>query len=481
MSSTTPIYTNKFSITILGILSGLCWYLGNGLVGDFWFLVWVAPVPVLLIAYTNSGSMAFTASFIAYLIGRMSWFSYLVRVATLVPAIIFTLILPLVFALIIIAARQVVKKTNAWYSVFAFPALFTAFEYLVFKFSADGTAASVAYSQANCLPLVQVVSITGILGITFFVTLVPSAIALAWYFRQEKSKSKWVMISTGIPIIAILLFGFLRLNSNSPTNTIKAGIAVLDEKAHNTSDRPNPEKDSRTTAGYLQQVSKLAVQGAQVVLFPERALSLDKLSGDSIIKALSAVAKQNHVYIITGYTNLRGEKERNSSLVIDANGNIVLDYDKRHLVTGFESQFTPGNQIGLFKFAGTQMGSAVCKDMDFDSYIRQYGAEKPSILYVPAWDFIVDDWLHCRMAILRGVENGFSEVRAARLGRLTISDQYGKVTTEASCSNSQSASVVGDVSLQHTDTLYVRFGDWFGVLNLLAALGFILIGIVKRK
>jgi apolipoprotein N-acyltransferase len=31
------------------------------------------------------------------------------------------------------------------------------------------------------------------------------------------------------------------------------------------------------------------------------------------------------------------------------------------------------------------------------------------------------------MAILRGVENGFAVVRAARQGELTISDYHGKV------------------------------------------------------
>jgi len=34
------------------------------------------------------------------------------------------------------------------------------------------------------------------------------------------------------------------------------------------------------------------------------------------------------------------------------------------------------------------------------------------------------------MAILRGVENGFSEIRTARQGRLTISDYTGKVNFE---------------------------------------------------
>ena len=87
-----------------------------------------------------------------------------------------------------------------------------------------------------------------------------------------------------------------------------------------------------------------------------------------------------------------------------------------------------------------------------------------------------DDWLHSRMAVLRGVENGFSEVRTARLGRLTISDCYGRVTYEANSSNGQGATLLGKVSLQKRNTIYTRFGDWFGIVNLIAAAGFVLLG-----
>jgi len=167
------------------IFSGLCWYFSNGLTGDFWYLLWLAPVPVLVISFRVTAKMAFVISFIAYLIGRLSWFTYLVSVATLVPAIIFTIAFAFFFSIIISITRQSVLKSNSWYAVLAFPVFFTAFEFLLMKFSPDGSAGSISYSQSNVLPVIQIASITGILGITFLVTFIPSAIAIGYQFRRE--------------------------------------------------------------------------------------------------------------------------------------------------------------------------------------------------------------------------------------------------------------------------------------------------------
>ncbi len=84
------------------------------------------------------------------------------------------------------------------------------------------------------------------------------------------------------------------------------------------------------------------------------------------------------------------------------------------------------------------------------------------------------------MAILRGVENGFSEIRTARQGRLTISDFYGRVTSESSCSNGQKAILIGETSFQNRNTIYTLFGDWFGIMNLIAAIGFIIAAIRSK-
>ncbi len=74
------------------------------------------------------------------------------------------------------------------------------------------------------------------------------------------------------------------------------------------------------------------------------------------------------------------------------------------------------------------------------------------------------------MAILRGVESGFAIARAAHSGRLTLSDDRGRVLAEAS-SEKHDAELVGELPLRETQTLYARWGDWFAWLDLAALLG----------
>jgi len=66
------------------------------------------------------------------------------------------------------------------------------------------------------------------------------------------------------------------------------------------------------------------------------------------------------------------------------------------------------------------------------------------LLAVPAWDFVVDGRLHFRMALARGIENGFAMVRAAEQGLLTVTDGYGR--TIASKTSGAEALLVADVA-----------------------------------
>src|SRR4051794_3411086 len=118
----------KNARTIAAILiSGLCWYFANDLSGNFWYLLWFAPIPVLLLSLRVSAKQAFAFSFIAYLIGRMSWLPYLLTVLPVALAIIFTVLFPLIFALIVVSVRKIVlTKQNVW-SAFVFPVLWCLF------------------------------------------------------------------------------------------------------------------------------------------------------------------------------------------------------------------------------------------------------------------------------------------------------------------------------------------------------------------
>ena len=480
-SSKTNVSSPKIiSIIAAMLFSSVCWYVSYGLSGDYWYLVWLAPIPILILSFRLSAKAAFLIAFIAYAIGRLSWASFLVSVATLVPAIIFTILLSLIFAVIVLITRRIVVRSGKWWAVFVFPVIWTTIDFLIYKYSADGSAASIAYTQSNLLPLIQIASVTGMAGISFFVTFFPSAIAVGWYHRHEKQKLVPLTVTSIVIILTVFLFGAIRISNHKEGATLKVGLAVLDEKFHYITDHPELQKEMESAFSYTREIKKLADQGARLVVLPERAINITNETYTSLMEIFMIAAKENHVAIVAGYTNFKDSPRRNSAMVINSDGKPIISYNKIHLVTGLENQFTPGAEIGLLQFDSIPAGLAICKDLDFPSYIRKYGEKSITFLCVPAWDFIKDDWLHARMAILRGVENGFSEIRTARQGRLTISDYTGNVSAEASTAKNNEASLIGEVSLQKKQTLYSRFGDWFGILNVVIAIFFILVAIRKR-
>jgi len=85
---------------------------------------------------------------------------------------------------------------------------------------------------------------------------------------------------------------------------------------------------------------------------------------------------------------------------------------------------------------------------------------------VPAWDFVDDGWLHGRMAVLRGVESGFSIARSAKLGLLTATDDRGRILADRNTLTVPFATVIATVPVRHDATIYSRFGDWFAWLDI---------------
>lgn len=469
--------------TVAILISGLCWYFACDLSGNFWYLLWFAPIPVLSLSFHVSAKHAFIFSFIAYLIGRMSWLPYLLTVLPVPLAVMFTVLLPLIFSFIVILARRVVlAKQNAW-SAFAFPVLWCLLEFLLFKFSTDGTAGSLAYTQSNFLPVVQIASVAGILGITFLVTLFPSAIAVAIYYRNNKKMIAPLAVIFSLIVIPVL-FGVIRMTEGSDgNNVITVGLAVLDEKYHAETNHPVADNELRTAKMYAGAIAYLATEGAQVAVLPEKAVNVTRQFGFPIKSTLANAATNNRITIVAGYTEFINDSlKENKASVISGKGLLLADYKKVNLFEGeARNGFITGNEIAAFKLDNVSSGVAICKDLDYQNFMRKYDESGAQILFVPAWDFIKDAWLHSRMAILRGVENGYAIARAARQGELTISDYRGKVLYEASTTNNKAASLTGRVPLHTTNTIYGKLGDWFGFIIIAASLYFIVVAFRKRS
>jgi apolipoprotein N-acyltransferase len=465
----------------LVLLSGICFYFGFSLNGNFGWLIWIAPIPILYISLILNPSQAFVAAFLAYLIGRMSWFFYLKSVMPVVPAILFTVLLPLIFALIILATRKIVLNSQHWFSVFAYPVIFTAFEYIVFIFSRDGTAASIGYTQSNYLFLIQIASLTGLLGISFLISFIPSSIALAYYFKKSR-KTVFVLVFLLVLILGdSIIYSLIRLEKPSKGKTLNVGMVALDEGSYKGIYQNDPAVKLKVAELYLPEVSKLADQGAEIVLLPEKVIFVNDSTIKDILNKFTDLAINRHILIIIGgYKEQRGSSF-NNAWVISGNGELLADYQKVNLFEGeVLDGCKSGNRIAIFHPDAFNEGVAICKDMDFQQFILDYSKQSPAVLWVPAWDFVVDGFLHSRMAMMRSVEGGFSLVRNARQGRMTISDWRGKVLYEANSENGSYTILTGKISIEPHPTLYARAGDWFGTTNLFAAVGFIIF-LLKRK
>jgi apolipoprotein N-acyltransferase len=101
-------------------------------------------------------------------------------------------------------------------------------------------------------------------------------------------------------------------------------------------------------------------------------------------------------------------------------------------------------------------------------------------MLVPGEDFKVDRFWHGHIAVMRAVEDGFSLVRSASRGYLTVTDDRGRVLAETRSDSAPFATLVAEVPVRHDTTLYELWGNWFAWVSL-AVLGFALVQVLRLR
>lgn len=453
-------------------LSGACFYLSNG-VGEIWMLAWIACLPVLWIAYGNfRAGLVMLMAFAAYAMGQMNLvFTYWNQLPFTTLLII--LIVPsLMFALAVLFARFAAQRLKPLLAALAFPALWTAWEFVVATNSADGTAGSLAYSQAGVPAMIQMASVFGLAGVTFFLTLNSSLLAMA--LRRTGRETRILAGSALLLFGAYTLFGVIRLQD---TPGEKVRVAMIDSDALNAA-AVSTEGNTpvETVKAYLSSASSVLRSGAKIVVLPEKIAVIEPAWRNEIFSLLQEAASRAKATIVVGF-DMREDPRRNAALIFRPSA-VRHQYNKRHLVPGLETAFQEGFSSGVFE---PGRAVAICKDMDFAGTIRGDAAKGVRIMLVPAWDFGADGWAHARMAIVRGVEGGFAVVRTARLGFLTATDSRGRIVGGMPSTKTGFASVVADVPLGDGGTVYVLIGDLFAWLCVGLTIALAILAIMRRR
>jgi apolipoprotein N-acyltransferase len=424
--------------------------------------MWFAPLPVLWFSLRSNGWAAAATAIVALMLGGLNLWGYYTK-ALGIPAfawVVTFLSASIALAAVVLLFRALVLRGAVWSALLAPPALWVTFEYARNLAWPHGTAGSLAYSELQFLPFLQLASVTGPWGMSFVLLLFPTAIALGLHLRMTASPRLALrVVGTAVGVLAaILVFGVIRL-AIPQGDVVKVGLVVSDEKANTTVTDPGPDTE-RLFSDYARATEKLATNGAQAIVLPEKLGVTLEGKSDATDAILQSVATRTKATVIAGVVHVNPPAKYNEARIY-VPGLAVQRYDKEHMLPPFESPLTPGTSLVTLQRGQQKWGVAICKDMDFASPARLYGEAGVGLMLVPAWDFVVDAAWHGHIALMRAVEDGFSLARTAKLGFLTVSDNRGRVLGEVRSGTAPFATLLVDVPTQHSTTVYQYLGDWF--------------------
>jgi apolipoprotein N-acyltransferase len=456
------------------LLSAAGFYFSLGL-GDQWWLAWLAPIPVLWIAFGKARPWpTFFAAWAAYGLGGAS---ILRAYAGAMPAPVLVLAIAgpaLLFALATIGARQAQRAFGPYAAMLAFAALWTGLDFLSSFNHSGGAVATPAAAEMSAPMLIQTASLVGFMGITFLLGFVSAGIALSLRTRNP--------LPAGIAVAlfcANAAYGYLR-TSAPPSGSIHVALIDSDD-AVGAIRQDDKAATFKAIDAYAAEIAKLRDAHLALIVLPENIARVAPAWRDEAEAKLAAAAEQAHATLVAGFNTNLDHAQRNISWAFAPGTSQPVTYEKRRLVPVLESAvFTPGAGP---KVLPSGIGLEICKDMDFHAMIRNDEvATKPSLLAVPAWDFDRDDWSHARIAVLRSVENGVPMARSARDGLLTLNDRYGRLVAVTKTVGGFKT-LIGDLPLDGRggETLYDVIGDAFGWLCLALGIGLVGLSFAQGK
>jgi apolipoprotein N-acyltransferase len=447
----SPLKAIPFMVA-LAIISGILIAFAFAL-KPIWWTAWLGPMLLIFCAAIAPDKWRRNLIMIAGLVAGLSMLSYHLMIVGWLGALLILLLKACLWTSAVKLAASFNDRGKIIFAILTVPSAFAAIDTLLIYLSPHGSISSLAYSQMDVIPVIQLASLGGIPLITFFVLMGSSLVSfLAANLVKYKNVIQFqVTVFFTAIILCGLAFGVLRVQeADKSTNGLVSMLSI-------DSSEPKP-----TTWAEFWDIYGIELKGVaksqSVILLPEVIIEVTQLEAENVAQAMSDFSTRYQVAIITGIVVDEGDKITNRALIVEPNSSPQW-YNKRYLIPGLESRITAGSKPFISK---NGLGVAICKDMHFPTLGRDYSFGNASLILVPAYDFKIDAWMMSRVTALRGVEIGIPVARTARNGFSTLSDPYGRFIGEANSKSSFTAlSANMPNSIQHR-TLYSRFGDVFG-------------------
>lgn len=363
-------------------------------------------------------------------------------------------------------------------------------EYIIYLIYPILGGLSDAYTQFQNLYLLQIVTITGIYGITFIMYWTAAMVIWIWNNRSnQKVLRKYVTVFASV-IGLIFIYGIVMYHfvGNPKESARIAGVTVpvshllnddedvyatfytdtfTDENVTNTQD-----KLASVTDELFIKTKQEAEAGAKIVFWSELNGAVLKQDEAALLQRASTTAKEEGIYLIvsllvkTPYESLK----ENKTVVFNPQGEQVAEYFKYGRSIGELCQKGDG-ELQSFDTEYGKLATFICSDMAFASKIQQAGKSNVDILLVPASDWREMTLLATKTAIVRAVENGSNIIRHTNKGMSIVADNRGNILAQTNYFQSDTKTLAAQVITNGRFTLYSHVGNIFVYLCGIYVLG----------
>src|SRR5947208_8770057 len=203
------------------------------------------------------------------------------------------------------------------------------------------TWGNLAYTQMNCLPVIQIAAITGIWGISFMVFLFAGVAAALLGGAGERWQRRLLSVAVGLVICAAVVFGEWRLQSNPAAQSV--AVTLIAKDVPMSVYLGSEEQGLELLNEYADEIQRVTPAGTDVIVLPEKIARVSEGALAVVDSLCSSVITVTHTSIVLGLVRKTPLGAFNSSRLYSADGKLEANYDKHHLIPGVEPE-KPGDK-----------------------------------------------------------------------------------------------------------------------------------------
>jgi apolipoprotein N-acyltransferase len=406
-----------------------------------------------------------------------------------------------------------VYKSSKKLAFFLLPFIWVVLEYLRLFTDLRFNWMTLAHTQTYYLSFIQIIDITGPLGISFILIILSE---LLYFFFQLSGKTKWIPLLSGLLIVGILSgYGIRRTVQLNEGEYPLINTAVV---------QPNVDPFQKWDPQFQEEAFNMLMESSQhllnaqpkIIVWPETATPFFLRARFNEQRIIRRFVDSTQIYLLTGtpdYEFLQEKKEYktyNAAFFFRPDTSGYEVYYKLALVPAAESMpfketlpflrkldvgggdFFPGKDKTVFnfeiplvlgkklngiyqvdhqdslKYKQVSLSTLICYESVFPQIVREFilnGANLLSIITNDGWFGMTNGpYQHAQFAVLRAIENRVSIIRCANTGISGFIDPTGNYLAKVPLASKKD--LVTRLPILSEKTFYSKNGEWFGKMTL---------------